>query len=469
MADGFKRLRDDDARLLAISAHGRAILVEAGAGSGKTAVMAGRIAMMLAEGVHPREIAAVTFTELAASELLYRVREFVTDLLAGRVAPELRSTLPAGLSDAQRARLARAATAIDDITCSTIHGFCQRLIKPYPAEANIDPGATIIDRTQGDLAFLEIVDGWLREHLTRDRGGLIAELVLHDATATVALVHRIADCLRRRRGLCAPPAPAIGALVATFQREVEDFAAFRRGAGADEPETAVFVDGFRDLVNVLRAVNPATPAGLVGLLVARPSEELFTQTGSFRKYQKKGKWLAAAKRAGLSKADGERLDEEATRHYDACGGAWTALQRATASRALAVLIDDTQPILERYRDYKRGSAQLDFDDLIFAARDVLCDHEAVRQCSSMSSKTPIPCRPRSSGASAAIRLHQMRPGNSFASGRARCSWWAIRSRRSIGFGAPTSRPISTRGPPSRHMTVNACSRSLRISARVRPF
>ena len=42
--------------------------------------MAGRIAMMLAQGIAPKSIAAVTFTELAASELLIRVRDFVGDL-----------------------------------------------------------------------------------------------------------------------------------------------------------------------------------------------------------------------------------------------------------------------------------------------------------------------------------------------------------------------------------------------------
>jgi ATP-dependent exoDNAse (exonuclease V) beta subunit len=379
MADGSKALKDDDARLVAISAHRRSILVEAGAGSGKTAVMAGRIAMMLAEGVAPRNIAAVTFTELAASELLYRVREFVTDLLAGEVARELRIALPAGLSGAQRAHLAQAATAIDEITCSTIHGFCQRLIKPYPAEADIDPGAAIIDRTQGDLAFLEIVDAWLRERLSEDRGGLIAELVLHNAAPTVALIHRIAQSLRRRRGLLAPPASDVGALAANFLRTVDTFVAFQRVTAASEPETEVLVGRFRELVNVLASANLATPAGLVNLLVTRPSADLVTQKGTFRSYKKKGKWADAAKRVGLSKADGERLNNETTEHYEACGVAWTALQQAAASRALAVLIDDTKPILERYRDYKRGSAQLDFDDLIFAARDLLRDHDAVRR------------------------------------------------------------------------------------------
>lgn len=377
MARLSKALKDDGARRVAICAHRRSILVEAGAGSGKTAVMAGRIAMMLAEGVPPRSIAAVTFTELAASELLSRVREFVTDLLADEIPQELRVALPAGLSGAQRDNLARAAAAIDEITCSTIHGFCQRLIKPYPAEADIDPGAAIIDRAQGDLAFQEIVDAWLREHLAGNRSDLIAEMVLHDTAPTVRLIHRITDGLRRHRGLRAPPVSDLGGLVEDFQRSVDKFSVFQHGTRAIEPETEALAANFRELVRVL-TVPPTTPAGLVGLLTARPSAELVTKEGTFRRYKKKGKWIDVAKRAGMSKADGDRLNQEASAHYEACGVAWTALQQAAASRALAALIEDTKPILDRYRDYKRGSAQLDFDDLLFAARNLLRDHEPVR-------------------------------------------------------------------------------------------
>ncbi len=69
------KLADEAARIVAISAHDRSLLIEAGAGSGKTAVMAGRVAIMLADGVKPGSIAAVTFTELAASELPARGRD----------------------------------------------------------------------------------------------------------------------------------------------------------------------------------------------------------------------------------------------------------------------------------------------------------------------------------------------------------------------------------------------------------
>jgi exodeoxyribonuclease-5 len=380
MSSVSKVLKDDGARRDAISLHDRSILVEAGAGSGKTAVMAGRIAVMLAEGVPPRAVAAVTFTELAASELLSRVREFVADLTAGKIAPELRVALPNGLSQVQRDNLAAASAAIDDITCSTIHGFCQRLIKPYPAEADIDPGAGVMDRNQADLTFLEIVDGWLRERLSGGQGGILAEMVLHSPGETVALIHKIAENLRRRRTLSAPPVSALGGHLTAFHQAAADFAGFMDGAVAAEPETAAIVERLAEMATALaNGPDPATPAGLVRLLTSRPHPDLCTKAGAFASFRKKGKWAAAAKQAGLSKADGDRLNDAAEVHYTACCDAWVSLVQAAAGHALAALIDETRPILQRYRDHKRASAQLDFDDLIFAARDLLRDHDDVRR------------------------------------------------------------------------------------------
>lgn len=379
MSSVFKMLKDDGARRDAINLHDRSILVEAGAGSGKTAVMAGRIAAMLAEGVAPRSIAAVTFTELAASELLSRVREFVADLSAGTIATELRVALP-GLSQTHRDNLAAASAAIDEITCSTIHGFCQRLIKPYPAEADIDPGAGVMDRNQADLTFLEIVDGWLRERLSGGQGGILAEMVLHSPGEIVALIHKIAENLRRRPTLAAPPVSPLDGHLTAFRQAAADFAGFMDGAAAAEAETVAIVERLSEMaIAVANGPDPSTPAGLVRLLTSRPHPDLCTKAGAFASYRKKGKWAAAAKQAGLSKADGDRLNGAAETRYTACCDAWVSLLQAAAGRALAALIDEARPILQRYRDHKRASAQLDFDDLIFAARDLLRDHDAVRR------------------------------------------------------------------------------------------
>jgi len=379
MTDAVQPLRDDEARRTAIVAHDRSLLVEAGAGSGKTAVLAGRIAAMLAEGVAPSSIAAVTFTELAASELLIRVRDVVSTLAAGEMPHELSIAFPDGLTDEQKGHLALAYRAISDLTCSTIHGFCQRLIKPYPVEADIDPGASILDRNQGDLAFIEIVDAWLRDELAGDQGGLLAELVVQDPTQTVALVHRIADNLRRRRTLSGPPAPPLAPNLLAFRRAVSQLDAFIAGAGAVEPETAAIAGHFAEMAASIDDATVETPVGLVQLLVLKPHRDMTTAAGAFSAYRKKAKWTESAKRQGLSKADGERLNAEGEERYRRCCNAWSELLEAASGQVLAALIGQIQPILDQFRSYKRAAALLDFDDLIFAARDLLRDYDDVRR------------------------------------------------------------------------------------------
>lgn len=380
MTAASKTLCDDNARRAAIGGHDRSILVEAGAGSGKTAVMAGRIAAMLAEGVAPKSIAAVTFTELAASELLIRVRDFVSDLVGGSIPTELRIAFPDGLSDAHRANLVAASAAIDEITCSTIHGFCQRLIKPYPVEADIDPGAGVMDRNQADLAFIEIVEAWLREQLSDGQGGIIAEMVLQSPGETVGLIHKIVANLRKRRTVSAPPVAPLAPHLRAFHDATEAFTDFIQTAPAVEEETAMFAERLAEMAQAMEdAATTETPAGLIRLLVTPPHPELCTKSGSFLAFKKKGKWAEAAKREGLAKADGERLNVAAEGHYAACCQAWQLLLQNVASRVLSDLIAQVQPVLERFRDYKRSAALLDFDDLIFAARDLLRDHDDVRR------------------------------------------------------------------------------------------
>ena len=300
MAAPPRALADDAARRSAIGVHDRSFLVEAGAGSGKTAVLAGRIAMLLAEGVVPRSIAAVTFTEFAASELLMRVREFVGALADGDIPTPLGRALPDGLSEDQGVHLTAAREALDEITCATIHGFCQRLITPYPVEADIDPGAAVMDRDQTELAFREITDTWLRDELTGEVDGLLAELVLRNPEGTVALIRTILDHLRRHRAIAHEAPEDLVPLASAFQEAADGFDAFVSGADAEEPESAGIAGRFRELGEAVETCLPArTSADLVSLLLTAPHPDLCTQAGAFRKYQKKGKWRAAAKRAGL--------------------------------------------------------------------------------------------------------------------------------------------------------------------------
>jgi hypothetical protein len=80
-------LPDAAARARALLDYTVTLLVEAAAGSGKTALMAGRVALMLAHGIRPRDIVAITFTEAAAAELLERIERFVALLAASTIPP----------------------------------------------------------------------------------------------------------------------------------------------------------------------------------------------------------------------------------------------------------------------------------------------------------------------------------------------------------------------------------------------
>lgn len=375
-------LEDNHARRTAIADHHRSLLVEAGAGSGKTAVMAGRIAMMLAEGIAPRHLAAVTFTELAASELVIRVREFVAELSAGHIPPELRAALPDGLAGHHHANLQAASAAIDEITCSTIHGFCQRLIKPYPVEADIDPGAGIMDRDQGSLTFDDIVEDWLRAQLDGAQGDLLAELVLYDAEATVALVRGIAAALRAHRHAMAPAAQALPPLIAAFRQAADAFAAFLADTDAKDDDTTAMSALLSEAADALAfPYSPERPADLARLLAIRLQADtpLCKKDGDFRAYRRATSWRTAARELGMPNSHGDALCAQATLRYAACCAAWQALQEQVASHVLAALIDAVQPVLARFREYKRAAALLDFDDLIFAARDLLRDHDTVRR------------------------------------------------------------------------------------------
>ena len=372
-------LRDTNARLIAMTAHDRSILIEAGAGSGKTAVMAGRLALLLARGAMPKSIAAVTFTELAASELLGRVRDFIDELLSGTVPRELQIALPAGLLSEQMANLQNASSTIDEITCSTIHGFCQRLIKPYPVEADIDPGASLMDADEAELRFNDVMGKWLRENLNSGQPSLVSELVYQNPSKASDLISTASYALRDNRFLTTADPGQVAPRVIAFKEAVGVYTDFALRTQAHEVDSVTDTESFRGMATAIAfALEDESPAALVRVLVSTAHASLCTKQGDFKAYRRKGKWEAAAKEAGLSKADGALLFARAERLHEACCETWRTLLQTAAGRVLKELIAAIQPIPDAFRAYKREAALLDFDDLIFSARDLLRDHPSVR-------------------------------------------------------------------------------------------
>ena len=280
--------------------------------------MAGRVALMLAHGIRPRDIVAITFTEAAAAELLERIERFVASLTAGTVPPELELALPTGLSADQRAAIATAAAALDEITCTTIHGFCQQLIKPYPIEAGIDPGATIIDPAAADLAYQDLMTAWLSARFGRARGddGLgrippmanlggeddfFAELLAIAPDEVVTLIGDAANFLRIKRTARAPDAELDTDILRRLSQGIRDFADWYAGCGIAEPATAECV---ADLTQFRMMLDDALSAPITGRVIVRllchlPPDCCHGSEPRFKAWQNKGKWQAAACRGRI--------------------------------------------------------------------------------------------------------------------------------------------------------------------------
>ena len=104
---------DDRQRERALTDLNSTLLVEASAGTGKTSLLAGRVAMLLAAGRTPSSIAAITFTERAAAELRVRVDKFASMLVNGTVPKDLEPAFRQHpLTDTQSGALSSARPAL---------------------------------------------------------------------------------------------------------------------------------------------------------------------------------------------------------------------------------------------------------------------------------------------------------------------------------------------------------------------
>ena len=397
-APATRPLPDAPARLTALTEHDRTLLVEAGAGSGKTALIAGRVALLLAAAIHPKDIVAITFTEAAASELLERIERVVRALLDGRIPVDLREALPHGITVAQRTNIEDGARALDELTCTTIHGFCQQLVRPYPVEARIDPGAAIVDPSAAELAYQDLMEAWLSARFGRDRGAeglgrtppmtgaggeddLFTELLLRASDSTLALIGETARFLKRHRTAqgVADATDATG--FARLTEAVTGFTAWYRGCGVVEPTTDALIQDLTRVVADAReaAVRPLSGRHIADLLFHTPPQACTKQDITFKRWGRKGKWKDAAKAAGRSTAQGEQLSAAGEAHYRACSAAYEHFRRDLGALAFQRFVTEFDTLKARYRDYKQQAALLDFDDLLHHARDLLTANEPVRR------------------------------------------------------------------------------------------
>ncbi len=125
-------------QLEAIRARNHTILVSAAAGSGKTAVLVERIVTLLKEGARLDKMMIVTFTRAAAAEMRQRLNDRLQQELPGE--PKIMS---------------QALADLENTEISTIHSFCQHLLREEFQAAGIDPLSTICEEQRRQTLFRE--------------------------------------------------------------------------------------------------------------------------------------------------------------------------------------------------------------------------------------------------------------------------------------------------------------------------
>ncbi len=356
--------------------------VTASAGSGKTKVLTDRVLrLLLHEHARPDSILCLTFTKAAAAEMRTRL---AARLGAWAVMPE--SRLAQSLADLlgaapDRATIGRArglfAKILDlpgGMRISTIHAFCQSLLRAFPLEAGLSPQFALIEDTEADALLAESQEAVLAgaaprealealaglvppnafrdlvKALTRDRARLAAALEKHGSPAALeaAIAARLglepdADEHALLHAACAAADDAALIAAARLQaasrnaKDQDRAASLLAWLALDEARRAARWDDWRKLFLTQKDT----------VLVNLGTQQIGPRQ---------------AESVAILKREAERV-LEAEENRRAC-------RLLAATRALLGL---GRPVLDAYAARKQARGLMDYEDLILGARRLLDD------------------------------------------------------------------------------------------------
>jgi ATP-dependent helicase/nuclease subunit A len=186
------------------------ISLTANAGSGKTFVLKERyLQIALNLDVPLREIAAITFTEKAASELYKKIAELI----------EKRISEASSLHE--REKLEDIRRQLISANISTIHSFCIHILREFPVEAGIDANFSPIDEVLANELLELSVDEVIRKAISfSENDSSIKKLIRIFDSATnirreiISLIKNRKNVLKLKNGLYSKP---IDEIVSYFQ------------------------------------------------------------------------------------------------------------------------------------------------------------------------------------------------------------------------------------------------------------
>ncbi|MBI4219867.1 MAG: UvrD-helicase domain-containing protein [Chloroflexi bacterium] len=331
---------------------GESLVVEAGAGTGKTHELVDRLEALIRSGrARIDQIVAITFTRAAAAELRERVRSRLEGLA--------RST-PAGSEVA--ARIGAALEGLDGAAIETIDAFALSLLRERPLDAGLPPKLEPLDEVGSALALADRWRAWLDTALDGKLGPQLGHAIrlgfpdpFRSLDEIARVFHENYDLLRRIEvgaPRTDPRRPGAAQTLVDARSEIQALLAHERpGAAADVAAK------LRAAADIARRLGRTGASGEAALYVLADSPPLRTSRGRQDEWGKlaNGRWAVSEAKALLAALYGD-IERD--------------LREARAAALVPILRSVAAFALE-YAAERRRDGTPEFHDLLVWACDLL--------------------------------------------------------------------------------------------------
>lgn len=362
-------------------------MVSAAAGTGKTAVLVGRIMGHLKDPVNPIDInrlLVVTYTNAAAAEMRERIR--------AELASEI-SRNPESM------HLRRQMILLNDACIATMHSFCLDVVREHFYMVGLDPAFRLADETEAELLQLEVLEALLEEKYAGGDASFFALVDLYGGERDdEGLKELVLKLFRFSRSL---PCPGdwLRQVAGEWAKQVESIDAY---AWCEELKQGIGLEIGGCIEEIKRAIalclKPGGPVAYIDNL--KQDLKMLGSLSSLckRSWAELGEGFHGASFAGLKplrKKDGIRseLQEQVKTIRDQVKKRIDSIRKTVFSRTPEQQANDMRrmaPVVEaliglvsefgeRYRGAKERRSMLDFSDLehyclrILSREDEGCD------------------------------------------------------------------------------------------------
>lgn len=351
--------------------------VAASAGSGKTKVLSDRVLNLLLSGTPPEKILCLTFTRTAAAQMANRIASRLSKWAAEpdenlvRELEELRGEAPEKSLTARARRLfAGLLDTPGGLKVTTLHGFCQSLLKRFPIEAGISPQFDVLDERSA------------QELIEQAQNKILGRQAYSDALETVTLSTTEESFLNVLKEMTLH-LPQLKQLQQTYPSDEELRRAYEQALGLPENASAEnLVKTFcmlspqreRELKQAMEILGRSgkktdrEKAVLIAGFLSAPQPE---KEENIRAYLKVFLTAEGTIRASLACTESAEARPALSAEAHKAEQLEKLLQSERIMRLSLALLKLGMAITQEYTDLKNVRSVMDYDDLITVTRGLL--------------------------------------------------------------------------------------------------